>query len=167
MDLLEGIYTRRSVRKFTAEDVSKEAVSEVVRAGTWAPSGMNNQPWRFVIVRTPEMRRTLAGYTKYGMVIEGAPVAIAVFIETSEMYNATKDHQAIGACLQNMLLAAHAQGLGAVWLGEILNRAAEVRVALGVGESLELMAVLAIGHPEAGKHHSKRRPVEEVLLKEI
>ena len=167
MELLEGIYTRRSVRKFTAEDVSPDAVGEIIHAGMWAPSGMNNQPWRFVIVRTPEMRRTLADFTKYGMIIEGAPVAIAVFIETAEMYNETKDHQSMGACLQNMLLAAHAQGLGAVWLGEILNRGGEVRAALEVGESLELMAVIAIGHPTSDKHTSTRRPVGEVLIKEL
>lgn len=167
MELLDGIYTRRSIRSFTEEDVAPEAIAEIVRAGTWAPSGLNNQPWRFVIARSRDARGRLAALTRYGRIILGAPVSIAVFIETTEMYNETKDHQSIGACLQNILLAAHALGLGAVWLGEILNRASEARSALGVPDTLELMAVVAVGHPAGAKHTSTRRPIEEVLLKEL
>lgn len=164
METLDAIYTRRSVRKFTDEPVAQAMVDELVRAAMWAPSGMNNQPWRFKVISDAPARQTLAGYTKYGMIIKGAPVAIAVFIETAEMYNAMKDYQSIGACVQNMLLAAHAQGLGAVWLGEVVNRGSEVRAALGLPHTLELMAVVAVGHPASTKHSSTRRPLSEVLL---
>lgn len=167
MDLLEGIYTRRSVRRYTDRPVEREHLLEVIKAGTWAPSGLNNQPWRFVIVQDREARATLAGFTKYHAVIESAPACIAVFIDKGAMYHDVKDHQAMGACIQNMLLAAHALGLGAVWLGEILNNAEKVRVLLGLPPAMELMAVVAIGYPAPGKRSSQRRGIYDVVLKEL
>ncbi len=129
--------------------------------------GLNNQPWRFVIVTSAEVRAELAKQTKYHFVIERAPACIAVFVDRSAMYNDVKDHQSMGACIQNMLLAAHALGLGAVWLGEILKNAQAVRKLLDLPETMELMAVVALGHPAPGTHSSKRREVAEVLLKEL
>ncbi|HEX8948189.1 MAG TPA: nitroreductase family protein [Dissulfurispiraceae bacterium] len=167
MDLLEGIYTRRSVRQYTGQPVAREQLLEIIKAGTWAPSGLNNQPWRFVIVREPEMRLSLAGLTKYRKIVEAAPACIAVFVDRAAMYNDTKDHQAMGACIQNMLLAAHAMGLGAVWLGEILNNADKVRMLLGLPPEMELMAVVAVGRPAAGKRTSHRKGIHEVLLREL
>jgi nitroreductase len=167
MDLLEAIYTRRSVRQFTGEPVKKEHIVEIVKAGTWAPSGLNNQPWRFAVVTDASKRLEMAKLTKYRKVIEGAPALIAVFVDKEAMYHETKDHQAMGACIQNMLLAAHALGLGAVWLGEILKSADEVRLLLGLPESLDLMAVVALGHPARRDQKSNRKDVSEVLLKEI
>ncbi len=167
MDLLEAIYTRRSIRQYTAEPVVREQLLEIIRAGTWAPSGLNNQPWRFVIVRGEEIKRELAALTRYHTVIDTAPACIAVFIDRGTMYHEAKDHQAMGACLQNMLLAAHALGLGAVWLGEILKNGPAVRSLLGLSEQFDLMAVIAVGHPAKTDRSSSRKGLSEVLLKEV
>ena len=80
------------------------------------------------------------------------------------MYHEVKDHQAIGACLQNMLLAAHSLGLGAVWLGEILKSEKEVRNLLGLPEKLELMAVIALGWPKHRNQKSRRFPLDELIV---
>ena len=167
MDLLEGIYTRRSIRQYTDQPLEREQLLEIIKAGTWAPSGLNNQPWRFAIIRDPGVRKELATFTRYHALIEHAPACIAIFVNKNVMYHEVKDHQAIGACLQNMLLAAHALGLGAVWLGEILKNADGVRKLLGLSENLELMAVVALGYPASQKHSSQRKEVKEVLLKEF
>ena len=167
MDLLEGIYTRRSIRQYTDRPVEREQLVEIIRAGTWAPSGLNNQPWRFVIIKGSAVRNELARMTKYNFIIEKASACIAVFIDKSAMYNEVKDHQAMGACMQNMLLAAHGLGLGAVWLGEILKNASAVRRLLELPEEMEIMAVIAIGHPVQKKRTSHRKDVPEVLLKEL
>jgi len=167
MDLLEGIYSRRSVRNFTSEPVAREQLLELLKAGSWAPSGLNNQPWRFVAVADRVKRGELARLTRYSRILEEAPLALAVFVDREAMYNDTKDHQAIGACLQNMLLAAHAMGLGAVWLGEILKSAEAVRRALELLDNLELMAVIAVGHPARTDQRSDRKRVEELLVKEF
>lgn len=167
MDIFEGIYSRRSIRQYTDIPVEKEDLLQMIKAGTWAPSGLNNQPWRFVIITDKDLRFKLAQFTKYKKVIENAPACIAVFIDKDAMYNDVKDHQAIGACIQNMLLAAHALGLGAVWLGEILNKADKVRVLLELPEAMELMAVVAMGHPASDNKTSHRKDISEVLIKEI
>jgi nitroreductase len=133
-----------------------------------APSGLNNQPWRFVTVRGTEVKNDLSVLTKYQRIVSTAPLLIVVFIDTTAIYNEVKDHQGIGACIENMLLAAHGLGLGAVWLGEILKSAAQVRARLGVAEQMELMAVLAVGHPVASAgERTSRLPLEQLLLKEL
>jgi len=118
-------------------------------------------------VRDREKRGELARLTRYSRILEEAPVAVAVFIDRTAMYHHVKDYQAMGACLENMLLAAHAMGLGAVWLGEILKNADAVRSALDLPADLELMAVLAVGHPKRTDQRSERRDVEELIVKEF
>jgi nitroreductase len=167
MDILEGIYTRRSIRQYTDEPVGREQLLEIIRAGMWAPSGLNNQPWRFAIVRDAEVRRQLGKLTRYHTVIEASSACIAVFIDKEAMYHETKDHQSMGACLQNMLLAAHGLDLGAVWLGEILKSADAVRKLLGLPDQYDLMAVIAVGHPVKTDRSSTRKDIKEVLLKEV
>lgn len=167
MDLLEGIYSRRSLRHYTTDPVTREDLLEIMKAGSWAPSGLNNQPWRFVLVSNFSVRDSLSSLTRYSRIIQEAPSCIAVFLDREAMYHEVKDHQGAGACIQNMLLAAHALGLGAVWLGEILKSAAEVRELLDIPASLELMAVVAVGHPTGEVKRSHRRELSELLLKEI
>ncbi len=167
MDLMEGIYTRRSVRQFTEKRVTRDELVEIIKAGTWAPSGLNNQPWRFVIIHDRDTLNSLAKLTKYRKIIEDAPSCIAVFVDKQAIYNEVKDHQAMGACIQNMLLSAHAMGLGAVWLGEILNNAEKVTALLELSEDLDLMAVIAIGHPTSKARRSQRKDTFEVIIKEI
>lgn len=168
MELLEGIFSRRSVRRYTAEPVADHLLREVVRAGCWAPSGLNNQPWRFVVVRDPAIKEALSRLTRYHRIVQAAPVLIAVYCDTSAMYHELKDHLAMGACLQNMLLAAHGLGLGSVWLGEILCNAERVRAVLGLPDGYELMAIVAIGHPVSrGGRRTSRRSIGELVLKEF
>jgi nitroreductase len=163
--VLQAIRERRSVRKFTQENVDEESLERILEAGRWAPSGLNNQPWRFVVITDETVRKGVAERTKYRKVLEAAPLHIAVFIDMDRSYNRTKDIQGIGACMQNMLLAAHSLGLGTVWMGEILNRRGEVEQILEVPESYELMAVLAVGHPYRKPVDSERLPLSELVFK--
>jgi nitroreductase len=167
VELIEGLLTRRSVRQFAPRPVSREQVLEILRAGSWAPSGLNNQPWRFAIVFDAAVRGRLAGLTRYGRILEEAPVCLPVFFDREVGYHEVKDHQAIGACIQNLLLAAHGLGLGAVWLGEILKSAGEVRELLGMPANLELMAVVAVGHPKGAVKAPARRDLSELIVKEF
>ncbi len=162
--VLEALYNRRSVRHFTSEPVEPSLVEEVLKAGSWAPSGLNNQPWRFAIVTDPKLKRDFEPLTRYRKVIQAAPCLVPVFIDQTAMYHPVKDHQAMGACIQNMLLSAHSLGLGAVWLGEILKNADQVRRLLDLPETLELMAVVAMGHPARRDQQSQRRPLEELIV---
>ncbi len=163
-ELFDLIKTRRSVRRYSDQPVSPEMIETILEAGRWAPSGQNNQTWRFVVVNDPALKQELAPLTKYGSVIKGAATLICTFIHTPSMYNETKDHQSVGACLENMLLMAHGLGLGAVWLGEILKSADQVRQVLGVSGEHELMAVVCLGHPAGGSKETSRLPLDELVL---
>ena len=165
--ILEAIHKRRSIREYTDQDVETNLLHEIIRAGIWAPSGLNNQPWRFVIIKEQQLRHQLAAQTHYEHIVKAAPALIAVYLDQGDMYNEVKDHQAAGACIENMLLATEALGLGAVWLGQILQNEEEVNALLGLSEDLLLMAVLAIGHPAHHDQKSQRKPLPEFIIKEL
>jgi nitroreductase len=164
--VMDAIYQRRSVRHFTEATVDREAVMEALEAASWAPSGLNNQPWRFAVIRDADLKEALAGLTRYSTIVRSAAVLIPVFLDNNTSYDHVKDCQAVGAAIQNLLLALHARDLGAVWLGEILKNKDRIRQILELPEHLELMAVVAAGHPAHRNQQSHRRPVEELLVLE-
>ncbi len=166
-DILSALYQRRSRREFTESTVAVEDLEEIIRAGIWAPSGLNNQPWRFVIITAEETRQQLATTTHYSHIVLAAPALIAVYLDKESMYDEVKDHQAAGACIQNMLLAVESLSLGAVWLGQILKQKARVNEILGVGDTVDLMAVLAIGHPSQTNQQSTRKELNHFILKKM
>ena len=164
--VMKAIHERRSVRHFTEASVDRGLLLEALRAASWAPSGLNNQPWRFVIIRDAQLKEKLAVLTRYSNTLRSAAVLVPVFLDKETSYDYVKDCQAIGACIQSFLLALHDQGLGAVWIGEILKNKDKVSGILELPERLELMAVIAIGHPAHQSQSSHRRPVEELIVLE-
>ncbi|WP_370572290.1 nitroreductase family protein [Methanomethylovorans sp.] len=164
---IETILSRRSIRSYTSEPVARSDITMILEAARWAPSGLNNQPWKFIVVQKGDTISKLASCTRYSAIVKGASVIIAVFLDTSTMYDPTKDAQAIGAAIQNMLLACCELGLGAVWLGEILNNKEQVNLILEAPESLELMAALAIGYPDRNKTTSSRKELKEIAFEEL
>lgn len=166
MDIFELIRTRRSIRKFTDKPVPDEVIDRIIGSGIWAPSGMNNQPWKFAVIKNSELKKEMSGLTRYSKIVAGANVLIAVFLDNSLSYDRTKDCQAIGACLQNMLLSVHALGLGAVWLGEILKNKDTVLKLIGGQKDLELMALIALGYPaEKGGKVTRKGPEQTVIFR--
>ena len=165
--VLEALYRRRSIREFTDREIPSEQLHEIVKAGIWAPSGLNNQPWRFVIVQNPEIKEQVAQQTHYGHIVRGANALIAVYLSKDDMYDTIKDTQAAGACIQNILLATEALELGAVWLGQILKNKLEVNRILGLADNFDLMAVVALGHPSHRNQKSKRKDITDLILKEL
>ncbi|MFW5501192.1 MULTISPECIES: nitroreductase family protein [unclassified Maridesulfovibrio] len=166
--VLEAIFERRSIRKFTAEPVSKEDLTAILEAGRWTPSGLNNQPYRFLVIHDDDSRvEPLAECTKYGHIVKAAKVLLCLFLDKQAMYSEMKDHQGAGACTQNMMLAAHSLGLGTVWLGEIINQQGQVLEVLKLpAERYELQVVIALGHPDQ-QGSSKRNELSEYMLEDF
>ena len=164
--VLNAIYKRRSIREFTEKEISSEQLYEIVKAGIWAPSGLNNQPWRFVIIKDLDVKEQVAQQTHYGHIVRDANALIAVYLSKDEMYDTVKDTQSAGACIQNILLAAEALELGAVWLGQILKNKSDVNKILELSDNFDLMAIVALGYPSHHNQKSKRKEVSELLLKE-
>ncbi|HEB49994.1 MAG TPA: nitroreductase family protein [Desulfobulbus sp.] len=165
--VFNAILGRRSIREFTDQPVTTAQLHKIVTAGIWAPSGLNNQPWRFVLIRDKDTAGRLAEQTRYGRIVESAPALIGVFLDTEAMYDPVKDHQAAGACIQNMLLCITEMGLGAVWLGQILQNKHRVNEILGLDPRYDLMALLAVGHPAHRNQRSRRRPLADFILNDI
>ena len=163
MGVLKLIKARRSVRKFKRKIVSKKVINEILEAGRWAPSGLNNQPWKFVVLEKQD-KDLLANYTHYAHILKSADKVIAVFLDKKTSYDYGKDLMAIGACCQNMLLYIHSQGLGACWLGEILNQRAQIQKVFKVPKNLELEVVLALGYPVAKPGQSRRRSLKDSII---
>ncbi|MGA1868881.1 MAG: nitroreductase family protein [bacterium] len=162
MDTITAIKTRRSIRRYVSKKIDEALIKEIVEAGSLAPSGLNNQPWRFIVVEDKDMIDRVSRNTKYSHVIKNASVIICVYLDKAESYNYIKDVQAIGACIQNMLLFSHAHGLGSCWMGEILNKAEQVNTLMKVPTEFELMAVITLGYPaESGQ--SERKKIDDLV----
>ena len=154
--VLDNIFARKSVRSYTDEAVSPEQVETLLKAAMAAPSGMNAQPWRFVVVREQATKDKLAvGFNK---MIAKAPVVIVVCGKTTgktggENHNWTAD---CAAATENLLLAAEALGLGAVWTAcypydDRMNPTIE---ALELPADVKPYCIVPVGHP-AGKDKPK------------
>ena len=147
IDLIKG---RRSIRKYTPEPVSEAEVRELLEAAMAAPSANNSQPWQFVVVRDKETKALLARTHRWSGMIAQAPLAIAVCGEKSRSHYWVQD---TSAATENLLLAAAALGLGAVWIGihPDSEREAKVREALGIPERVGVLCLIAVGRPAEHK----------------
>ncbi|MBU3145851.1 nitroreductase [Clostridium sp. CF012] len=168
--VMSCILNRRSIRAYTSEEVSKDAIIQLLTAANWAPSGNNIQPWRFsVVMNSKELIKKLSSLTVYHNWVVDAPCLIAVFLDTKFLDDKVpsiylKHTQSIGAAIQNMLLAANELGLGTCWIGEILKNEDKVRELLGVSDDLQLMAVISVGYPSRSSLKSKRRDISENIV---
>ena len=161
MDLLEAIRTRRSIRKYKKKPVPERMLRRVLDAGRWAPSANNSQPWNFIVLRDEKLRKKIAEVTKYGKFLADAPLGIVVAVDPEVSNHPTED----GAiATQNMMLAAHALGLGTCWIGSY-GSAHEDRVKeiLKIPEKKRLLSIFALGFP-AEISESKRKGLEEIVF---
>ncbi len=164
MDSYTAITTRRSVRKYLKKKIHSDDLKIIVNSGIWAPSGLNNQPWKFQIINDKDKIKAISRFTQYQIIIENAQSLICVFLDKSQIYNREKDLMAIGACIQNMLLTAWQLGIGSCWLGEILNQKDKVCSCLSINNDLELMAVISLGYPKGADLKGKRKELSGFLL---
>ena len=163
--LERAVALRRSCRKFSDAPISKRDVRTILTAGALAPSGKNGQPWKFIVIHNnKELLKQLSALTIYDRFVSQADCLIAVYLDKSQSYHYIKDVQAIGACIENMLLQAAALGVGNCWIGEILNRATKINALLGVGENLELMAILALGVSDDNTPQPKKKDLDDLIL---
>lgn len=158
MDALEAIFGRRSIRKYTAEPVAEADVETILHAAMAAPSAGNQQPWRFVVTTDRAQLDAMAETTPYGKMLREAPLAITVCADTGGLKHDVMWQQDCGAATENALVAIHALGLGAVWLGfwPKMERVQPLRAVLGLPDGVEPFCVLAVGHPAEAKPPADR-----------
>jgi len=153
MDALDAIFPRRSIRHYHDEPVSDQHIETLLRAGMAAPSAGNQQAWEFVVIDDRELLRAIPTVHPYAQMCADAPLCLAVCADPArERYNGFWV-QDCAAATQNILLAAHALGLGAVWLGIAPggDRAQQVAELLRLPQGVEPLALIAVGHPSESK----------------
>lgn len=149
---LENIMTRVSVRQFTGEKISDEQIDILLRAAMAAPSAINKQPWAFIVVTDEALMAKLGEALPYSRCSNKPACA---FIPCGDLSKAIEGEMAafwindVSAATENLLLAAHAMGLGAVWTGlhPDMNRATMVQQMLGLPEQIIPLCVVPVGVP--------------------
>jgi nitroreductase len=153
MDAIEAIHGRRSIREYTDESVSEEDVEVLLRAAMAAPSAGNQQPWHFVVIDDREVLDAIPEYHPYSSMLRHAPLAITVCGDLDEEKHEGFWVQDCSAAVENLLIAAHARGLGAVWLGVHPDpeRVQGTQGLLGLPDQVVPLAIIAVGHPAEDK----------------
>lgn len=145
--VLENIAERKSVRKYLNKSVEEDKIDAIVKAGMAAPSGMDRRPWEFVVVTDREALDSMAAKLPYAKMLTNAPLAIVVCGDTTRSSYWYLD---CSAATQNVLLAAEALGLGAVWTAAYPyeDRIDVVRQNTGLPENIVPLCVIPIGYPD-------------------
>lgn len=148
---LDVINTRVSVRQFTGEKLSAEQIDTILRAGMAAPTAVNKQPWAFVVIDDEAVLQLLSETLKSSRIENGASHAIIVCGDLSKALEGEAQGYWVedtSAATENMLLAAHAMGLGGLWVGvyPILERVTAVKNIINAPEHIVPMAVVTLGY---------------------
>jgi nitroreductase len=158
MDAIEVLKTRRSVRAYINEPVSRKTLEDIIDCGRLAATAINVQPWEFVVVTEPAMLRRIADITDYGKFIPQAGACVVVLCKDTKYY--LEDGS---AATQNMLLAARAHGLGSCWVaGDKKPYASDICRLVGAPPGCRLVSLIPIGYP-AETPEQPKRPLSEVL----
>ncbi|MFZ5906345.1 MAG: nitroreductase family protein [Nitrospirota bacterium] len=150
-DALSVIHNRKSVRSFTGQSVDKDMLDKLIRAGMAAPTAVNRQPWAFVAVTDRKTLDTLAAGLPYAKMLDKAGAAVIVCAVTEKAHDQRMEFAVIDSTCasENILLAAEALGLGAVWTAAYpyKERMDVVRKALHIPQAIIPLNVIPVGHP--------------------
>jgi nitroreductase len=164
MDVLEAIFTRKSIRKYTGESITEEQLKIILRAGFAAPSAHNRQPWHFVVIRDRQTLEKIASSHPYAKMLPQAGCGIVVCGDSNKEERIGFLAEDCSAAIQNMLLAAHGIGLGAVWCGlyPATERAEEVSGLLGLPGNTIPIGLVVTGHK-----NEERKAVDQYDEKKV
>ncbi len=159
MDAIEALRNRRSIRVYeTGKTIPRDVIETIIDCGRLAATARNIQPWEFVVITEPDLLKRIANITEHGKHIAQAAACIAVFCLEGKYY--IEDGS---AATQNIMLAAHALGIGACWVaGDKKAYADTLRDLLGAPNSMKLVSLIPLGYP-AQTPSPKKRTVEDVL----
>jgi nitroreductase len=148
--VLSTIRKRRSIRRYTDQVVTDEQIRQLLEAAMAAPSASNIQPWEFVVVKDPELKRQLAQTHRWSYMAADAAVVFVICANERASHHWVED---ASAATENLLLAATALGLGAVWVAVYpdVSREAYVRRLLDIPKEMRVLCLVPVGHPAESK----------------
>ncbi len=149
MDALEAILTRRSIRRYTTKSVSDDLIIKLLEAAMAAPSAANEQPWHFVVITDRKTLVQIPTFHPHAHMLKEAAAAILVAYDIELEGQKGRAVLDCSCASQNMLLAAHALGLGAVWCGiyPVENRIMAARKLLNMPQHVVPVSLISIGYP--------------------
>ena len=153
---MNSIFKRRSVRRYLDTKVEKEKVDRLIRAAMQAPSACNQQPWEFIVIDNKATIEQLAKFSPYARMLLEAPLAVIILEKYNDLIAPAFTQQDLGACMQNLLLQATEEKLGAVWLGVSKGDEREQFIVdmFNIPQNLKPFGVVAIGYPmDADANH--------------
>lgn len=150
MEALENILTRRSIRSFTDKEISSELIDKLLEAAVAAPSAGNQQPWNFIVVDDKSVLKQITEYHPSSKMLNEASHAIVVCGDLHKEKHPGYWIEDCSAATQNILLAAHALGLGAVWLGvyPVKERVENVIRHFKLPENILPLSIIALGYTD-------------------
>jgi len=167
MDLQEAIKGRRSIRNFKKQNIPEETITRLIEAASYAPSAGNIQPWHFIIVRNPTIKKKLAESALNQHHVEQAPVVIVVCADEkrSSIGYGTRGRtlyclQDTAAATQNILLTAHSLGLGTCWVGAFNED--EAKEAVNAPEGVRPVAMIPVGIPDEKPRQRDRKLLSQL-----
>jgi nitroreductase len=149
MELYEGLITRRSIRKYTGEKIKEDSIMSLIKAGMYAPSARDCRPWHFIIIDNREIMKKIMKVHPYSSMLAEASHAIVVCGD-EKLENGPGYYKLdCSAATQNILLAAHSMGYGAVWLGvePRTDRIKGVSSILGLPDHVHPLSIVSVGVP--------------------
>jgi len=153
MTIFDLMNTRQSVRSFdTSRPVEEEKLETMIRAGMNAPSAMGQHAWRMLTVTDPDLLSRISDHGKWWKMLKACPLGIVMLTDTDQLGGLPEEYQVVSnaAAAENILLAAHALGLGGVYLGLSRDDSGYEGLAqlLNVPRNLRITGILAVGYPE-------------------
>jgi nitroreductase len=171
MELTEAIKTRRSIRKYQDKEISNELIEKIIDNAHWAPSGMNIQPWQFVVIKDKEKLKTISKMyadARDRMGIYKQDTSFIEYINLILVLSSKEQPWAINNChyaIQNILLSAKSESLGSLCLGALMQPedVTKLKQMCKVPENLELIMPVVIGYPDEQPEPTKRKSVSNIL----
>jgi nitroreductase len=168
MELMKAIKGRRSIRKFKKQDIAEKTIAQLIEAASYAPSAGNIQPWEFVVVRNPALKKKLSEAALNQAQVEEAPVVVVVCAneKRSSMGYGGRGRtlyclQDTAAATQNILLTAHSLGLGTCWVGSFNED--EAKESLRAPEGMRPVVMIPVGYPDVTPRQRNRRLLSEIV----
>ena len=168
MEVLEAIFTRRSIRKYTGQPISEENLNTVIKAGFCAPSAHNRQPWHFVVIRDKVTLESISEMHPYAKMLPQAGCGIIVCGDKKKQEMTGFLIEDCSAAIQNMLLAAHGLGLGAVWCGIYpeTQRAEEISNLIKLPPEVIPVGMVVVGHKAEERESTDRYDASKVHMEQ-
>ncbi len=165
MDFLELVKARYACRSYQPRPIEEEKLFRVLEAARFAPSGSNRQPWKFVMVQDPEIKRRLVRACANQRFVATAPVVIAgcgLMPDRMMSCGVPGDPVDLAIAMEHLSLAATAEGLASCWIGAFSQD--EVREVLGIPATAKVIELMTLGYPADTPRPKTRKPLSEIVV---